>query len=92
VSPLQELTQFTDDGLSYAYPNLRSQALQLQPAGEPVGTYFNYNNSYPQLLGMILERTTHRSPAEYLQEKIWKPLGMVTRPHGASTVRRAGSN
>jgi CubicO group peptidase (beta-lactamase class C family) len=41
-----------------------------------VGTYFNYNNYYPQLLGMILERTTHRPPAEYLQEKIWKPLGM----------------
>jgi CubicO group peptidase (beta-lactamase class C family) len=76
VSPLRDLTQFTDDGLSYSYPNLRSQALQLQPDGEPVGTYFNYNNYYPQLLGMILERTTHRPPAEYLQEKIWKPLGM----------------
>lgn len=76
VSPLQDLTQFTDDGLSYSYPNLRSQVLRLQPDGEPVGTYFNYNNYYPQLLGMILERTTHRSPAEYLQEKIWRPLGM----------------
>jgi CubicO group peptidase (beta-lactamase class C family) len=76
VSPLQELTQFTDDGLSYAYPNLRSQALQLRAADEPVGTSFNYNNYYPQLLGMILERTTRRPPAEYLQEKIWKPLGM----------------
>jgi CubicO group peptidase (beta-lactamase class C family) len=76
VSPLQDLTQFTDDGLSYTYPNLRSQALRLQPDGAPVGTYFNYNNYYPQLLGMILERTTHRPVAEYLQEKIWKPLGM----------------
>jgi CubicO group peptidase (beta-lactamase class C family) len=76
VSPLQELTQFTDDGLSYAYPNLRSQALQLRAADEPVGTYFNYNNYYPQLLGMILERTTRRPPAEYLQEKIWTRLGM----------------
>ena len=76
VSPLRDLTQFTDDGMSYSYPNLRSQALQLQPDDAPVGSYFNYNNYYPQLLGMILERTTHWPPAEYLQEKIWKPLGM----------------
>lgn len=75
-SPLQEIAQFTDDGLSYSYPNLRSHALQLRAADEPVGTYFNYNNYYPQLLGMILERTTRRPPAEYLQEKIWQPLGM----------------
>jgi CubicO group peptidase (beta-lactamase class C family) len=76
VPILREISQFTDDGMSYSYPNLRAHALQLQPAPEPVGTYFNYNNYYPQLLGMILERTTHRSPSEYLQEKIWKPLGM----------------
>jgi hypothetical protein len=76
VSPLQELTQFTDDGLSYAHPNLRRRALRLRAADEPVGTYFNYNNYYPQLLGMILERTTRRPPAEYLQEKIWRRLGM----------------
>jgi CubicO group peptidase (beta-lactamase class C family) len=24
---------------------------------------------------MILERTTHRRPSQYLQEKIWKPIG-----------------
>ncbi|HSB66546.1 MAG TPA: serine hydrolase [Anaerolineales bacterium] len=74
--PLKELFQFTDNGMGYSYPDLRSLALQITPDGKPLGSEFNYNNYHPLLLGMILERTTGRSPAEYLQEKIWKPLGM----------------
>ena len=76
LSPLVEIFQFTDDGMSYSYPDLRSLALQVRPDGKPLGSEFNYNNYHPALLGMILERTTGRSPSEYLQEKIWKPLGM----------------
>ena len=74
--PLAEITQFTDEGLSYSYPNMRSLALQVKPDGKAPGTEFNYNNYNPILLGMILERTTGKPVAEYLQEKIWKPLGM----------------
>lgn len=73
---LVEMFQFTDDGLSYSYPDLRSQALNLQPGKPAVGAEFNYNNYHLQLLGLILERTTGMPPAEYLQEKIWKLLGM----------------
>jgi len=62
--------------LAYSYPNLRSLVLRLPPSKEPVGAAFNYNQYYPILLGMILERTTHRPVAEYLQEQIWQPLGM----------------
>ena len=76
LSPLKEIFQFTDDGMSYSYPDHRSLALQVKPDGKPLGSEFNYNNYHPLLLGMILERTTGRSPSEYLQEKIWKPLGM----------------
>ena len=76
VSALAELTQFTDEGLSYTYPNLRSLALRLRPDGKGPGAEFNYNDYHPLLLGMILERTTGRHPAEYLQEKLWQPLGM----------------
>jgi CubicO group peptidase (beta-lactamase class C family) len=28
------------------------------------------------LLAIIIERTTHRTLSDYLQEKIWKPIGM----------------
>jgi CubicO group peptidase (beta-lactamase class C family) len=67
---------FRDVSLAYSYPNLRSLALGLPPSDEPAGAAFNYNPYHPLLLGMILERTTHRPVARYLQEKIWQPLGM----------------
>jgi CubicO group peptidase (beta-lactamase class C family) len=76
LSPLVEITQFTDNGLSYSYPNIRQLVLGLKP--DPVlerGAYFNYNDYYPILLGFILERTTGRTVSEYLQEEIWKPMG-----------------
>ncbi len=76
ITPLAQITQFTDDGLSYSYPNLRSLALKVKPDGKAPGAEFNYNNYNPILLGLILERTTGRSPSAYLEEKIWKPLGM----------------
>ena len=76
ISPLVEITQFTDNGLSYSYPNVRELVLRLQPDSElPRGAYFNYNDYYPILLGLILERTTGRTVSEYLQEEIWKPMG-----------------
>jgi CubicO group peptidase (beta-lactamase class C family) len=76
ITGLAELSPFSDDGLSYSYPNLRSQALAVVPDGKGPGAEFNYNNYNPTLLGIILERTTHRPVAQYLQEKIWEPLGM----------------
>jgi len=43
---------------------------------EPPGLHFHYNNYNLVLLGMILERVTGGPVSHYLQEKIWKPLGM----------------
>lgn len=43
---------------------------------EPPGARFHYNNYNLVLLGMILERVTAGAVSTYLQEKIWKPLGM----------------
>ena len=65
-----------DDAKTYYYPDLRTLALQqTEVVGEP-GSTFLYNNYHPLLLGLILERATGVPVAEYLQEKIWKPLGM----------------
>ncbi len=40
------------------------------------GTFNRYNSMDAQVLGMILRRTAGKSQSEYLQEKIWSPLGM----------------
>ena len=65
-----------DDAKTYYYPDLRQLALEdTHIVGLP-GEQFHYNNYHPLLLGMILERATGTSVANYLQEKIWKPVGM----------------
>ncbi|MGB1216822.1 MAG: serine hydrolase domain-containing protein, partial [Saprospiraceae bacterium] len=42
------------------------------------GTEQHYLNMTYQLLGIILERITGKSVSEYLQEKIWQPIGMCS--------------
>jgi CubicO group peptidase (beta-lactamase class C family) len=65
-----------DDTKTYYSTDLRELALEnCQVEGEP-GEYFEYNNYNPLLVGMILERATGMSVSRYLQEKLWKPLGM----------------
>jgi CubicO group peptidase (beta-lactamase class C family) len=58
------------------YPNLRQLLLWDLKIVEPPGQSFHYNNFNTELIGMILERTTGMAPSQYLQEKIWKPIGM----------------
>jgi CubicO group peptidase (beta-lactamase class C family) len=40
------------------------------------GTAFQYSSMTTQILGICVERATGKKFAEYLQEKIWQPLGM----------------
>lgn len=42
----------------------------------PAGTHFEYSNINTQLLGLIIERASGMSLSKYLEEKLWKPLGM----------------
>jgi CubicO group peptidase (beta-lactamase class C family) len=65
-----------DNPRTYYEPNMRELALSVRPGDEPIGKYFRYNNYHPLLLGLILERSTGQSVSHYLQNKIWKPLGM----------------
>jgi CubicO group peptidase (beta-lactamase class C family) len=73
---LLEVWPFHDEALSYYHPNMRDLALHLPPSEEPTGVAFRYNQYHPLLLGMILERSTGRPVTQYLQDKIWQPLGM----------------
>ena len=65
-----------DDSLTYAFDDLRHLALTETEIVEPPGSRFVYNHYNPLLLGLILERTTGKPVTEYLQEKLWTPLGM----------------
>jgi CubicO group peptidase (beta-lactamase class C family) len=57
------------------------------------GTEFLYNSGNAQILGVVVQRATHKTLAAYLQEKIWQPLGMeadaywVRDPFGRSLGR-----
>ena len=55
--------------------DLRALAVKARKETQP-GTRFHYNNYNLVLLGMILERVTSSSVCSYLEEKVWKPLGM----------------
>ena len=72
---VEEGTPFSDDSKTYYDPNLRSVALSAVIEEEP-GKRFHYNNYNYLLLGIILERATGMPVAKYMEEKIWKPLGM----------------
>jgi CubicO group peptidase (beta-lactamase class C family) len=65
-----------DDTKTYYATDLRELALENCRVEEKPGEYFEYNNYNPLLVGMILERATGMPVARYLQEKLWKPLGM----------------
>lgn len=69
------MSPFSDDALTYYPPDLRKVALSVEASGTPIGGAFRYNNYHMLLEGLILERTTGMHVAEYLQERIWKPMG-----------------
>jgi CubicO group peptidase (beta-lactamase class C family) len=71
----EDINPFSDDTKTYYDPNLRSVALSAVIEEEP-GKTFHYNNYNFLLLGIILERTTGMPVAKYMEEKLWKPLGM----------------
>jgi len=64
-----------DDTKTYYATDLRELALNCQIEGEP-GEYFEYNNYNPLLVGMIVERATGMPVSRFLQEQLWKPVGM----------------
>ena len=65
-----------DDPLTTYFPNQRHAALNFTNMVNAPGEYFLYNHYHPQLLGLILERTTGVSVTQYLQDKLWDPIGM----------------
>jgi CubicO group peptidase (beta-lactamase class C family) len=48
-----------------------------QPRQWPAGTHWNYNTAETDLLGILVQRATHRSLAAYLSQTVWQPYGMA---------------
>jgi CubicO group peptidase (beta-lactamase class C family) len=46
------------------------------PRASAPGTVFLYNSGNAQILGIVVQRAVHKTLAGYLEEKIWRPLGM----------------
>jgi len=66
------------------------------PAKYEPGEKFNYSTAETQLLGMLLRSVTGKTQADYLTEKLWRPLGMshdatwLLDRHGPDGVEVAG--
>ncbi len=54
--------------------SLNAFAATLQGERAP-GTFNQYNSTDTQVLGMLLTRATGRSITDYMQEKLWNPMG-----------------
>jgi CubicO group peptidase (beta-lactamase class C family) len=84
------LAPFSDDSLTYYSPDLRKLALGVQSGEAPVGAAFLYNNFYPLLEGLIIERAAGMPVAEYLEQRIWQPMGAGNPASWSLDSRRKG--
>jgi len=64
-----------DDPLATYYPDQRKAALEFTEITDQPGNYFLYNKYYPQLLGMIIERSTGMSVSQFMEQELWQPMG-----------------
>jgi CubicO group peptidase (beta-lactamase class C family) len=71
----QYLNPFGDVAKYYYGTNLKKYIRKLKIKSPP-DQQFEYSSVNTQLLGIILQRAIGKSVSEYLQEKIWQPLGM----------------
>lgn len=70
------LNPFGDAATFYYGTNLRKAIRKMKLKADP-GKQFEYASGNTQLLGLVLERALQgRTITSYLEEKIWKPLGM----------------
>ncbi len=66
----------SDDARQYYTDNLRQLILNVHASSEPIGAAFRYNDYYSLLEGLILQRVTGETVAQFTQDTLWKPMGM----------------
>ncbi len=70
-----DYTRILPSATLYYNTNLDKQLDKLKMSHEP-GTHFAYKSVDTQILGHCLEKAIGKSVSDYLEEKIWQPLGM----------------
>jgi CubicO group peptidase (beta-lactamase class C family) len=65
---------WNDEPRTYYTDDLRTRLIEL-PLRDPVGRFFHYNDWHPQLIALILERITGTCVTDWLQKRLWNPLG-----------------
>ena len=66
---------FSDDFRRRYSSDTLPYILKTPMAGWSPGTQFDYNSVNSELLGTVLERASGKRYAEYLEKKIWQPMG-----------------
>jgi len=54
-------------------------AKSITERADPEGERFNYAGAQTQVLGLVLRAATHRTMCDYIDEKIWQPIGAETK-------------
>ena len=65
---------WSDPSKTYYAPDLRDTALNCEILEVP-GQRFLYNNYNPLLIGLVLESATGIPVAEYMETRLWQPMG-----------------
>lgn len=66
---------FAENSKQYFVDDLAEQAFGVEIKSMP-GKKYEYQSIAAQLLGLALKKATGKNLADYLSEKVWKPMGM----------------
>ncbi|MDA9786916.1 beta-lactamase family protein [Pontimonas sp.] len=71
----EDLSPYADEVNTYFGTDLRRSAINNPTIMEEPGVTWHSNNCNPQLLGMVIERSTGMTISEYMSESWWGPMG-----------------
>ena len=63
-----------DEAVGYYHPNVRELLLEKVKISSEPGNDFQYSNYNTSYLGLVIERATHLSVSEYLEQKLWSKI------------------
>jgi CubicO group peptidase (beta-lactamase class C family) len=88
TSGIPDLTTFPDFDATEAHPATPDELVgrfRDKPLDFPPGTAFKYSNSGYILLGYLIEKITGQTYRQFVQENIFRPLGMKNSGYDSNT-------